>query len=417
MADSGGRRLIPLLFGAYIFISSTIAAAFVIVRNSRSASLPKNHHICISPAICAESTTTKTALNDKKDKNLNREENDPDRLSTVVVELCLPYMLPNQKEKAEAKSQSSNDQNQVFCQHLKNDEILTHVCSKGIFKQIYVIISAPAECSISLIPDAVVYDYISKTYSKIWNEVALKNDLNIECMVISNILKASGFTHKENLLILPHLQAYYTCDDHTSVQNLKTLRHTLGLPEDDLNVVFTNTITGCLDKIFMNSTIFCFDTLTPEQPPVPLYQRVALGGTFDRIHNGHRKLLTLAAAVCAGDEAELTVGITGDVMLAKKAKASLISDITKRKSNVASFLAMTKPRLALNLVEITDPFGPTITDPSLQAIVVSSETLSGAVKINEMRVERNMPALAILVTIRADSAILSSSYIRDKEST
>ena len=33
---------------------------------------------------------------------------------------------------------------------------------------------------------------------------------------------------------------------------------------------------------------------------MPTYDKVALGGTFDRLHNGHR-LLTLAACVYTGD--------------------------------------------------------------------------------------------------------------------
>ena len=40
--------------------------------------------------------------------------------------------------------------------------------------------------------------------------------------------------------------------------------------------------------------------------------------------------------------------------------------------------------ILLVLQELSDPFGPTITDPSIQAIVVSSETLPGARKINRL---------------------------------
>ena len=102
-------------------------------------------------------------------------------------------------------------------------------------------------------------------------------------------------------------------------------------------------------------------------------------------------------------------------MLKAKSKASLISDISVRKQNVRGFLHAIKPSLAFHLVELTDPFGPTLSDPKMEAIVVSSETIKNAVKINHLRKEKGMSPLALLVSIRADSAILSSTYIRDKE--
>ena len=37
------------------------------------------------------------------------------------------------------------------------------------------------------------------------------------------------------------------------------------------------------------------------------------------------------------------------------------------------FLHAIKPSIALNIVTIDDPFGPTITEPDLDAIVVSTE--------------------------------------------
>ena len=40
--------------------------------------------------------------------------------------------------------------------------------------------------------------------------------------------------------------------------------------------------------------------------PTPTYSHVVLGGTFDHLHNGHRRLLTLAALVASE---EITVGV------------------------------------------------------------------------------------------------------------
>lgn len=51
-----------------------------------------------------------------------------------------------------------------------------------------------------------------------------------------------------------------------------------------------------------------------------LYSAVAVGGTFDRLHAGHRLLLAVAALVCSRT---LYIGVTGDLLLvAKQARAA-----------------------------------------------------------------------------------------------
>ena len=57
-------------------------------------------------------------------------------------------------------------------------------------------------------------------------------------------------------------------------------------------------------------------------------------------------------------------------MLLKKSKASLISDINTRSNGVKDFVNSLFPSLLLELVTIEDPFGPTITNPDIDAIVV-----------------------------------------------
>ena len=52
----------------------------------------------------------------------------------------------------------------------------------------------------------------------------------------------------------------------------------------------------------------------------PLFESVACGGTFDNLHSGHKKLLTLAASCCSA-QGVLTVGVTADKMLQHKVYA------------------------------------------------------------------------------------------------
>lgn len=66
----------------------------------------------------------------------------------------------------------------------------------------------------------------------------------------------------------------------------------------------------------------------------------------------------------------------------------LIEPIGDRLGSVRQFVSDIKPCLQYNVVTITDPFGPAITDPQLECIVVSAETVRGANSINVKRAEQ-----------------------------
>ena len=51
--------------------------------------------------------------------------------------------------------------------------------------------------------------------------------------------------------------------------------------------------------------------------------------------------------------------------------------------------------LTLECYEIQDPFGPTITDPDITALVVSGETRSGGQAVNQKRSEKGWNALEV----------------------
>jgi phosphopantetheine adenylyltransferase len=72
------------------------------------------------------------------------------------------------------------------------------------------------------------------------------------------------------------------------------------------------------------------------------FQHAAVGGTFDRLHSGHRNLLAAAALVCVGT---LYVGIAGDQLLRAKANASFIQPFEAREAAVLAFLHAVRPSL------------------------------------------------------------------------
>eukprot|EP01041_Mallomonas_annulata_P009190 gene9190-19052_t len=243
-----------------------------------------------------------------------------------------------------------------------------------------------------------VLSYISDTYARLWDEIVQKENFSLSCIVLGKCCQLSS---EKDILQSKTLKGIFS-SNATNIHQISDFRNKLNLP----SITFENTSCTLFDLSY-----YYLDDLGRS---FPKFKKVALGGTFDRLHNGHKKLLTLAAAVCTD---VLVVGVMSDELLRQKKGAELIIPFFNRLQQVEEFLRQIKPSLTLELPKLIDPFGPTITDTAIEAIVVSSETVPGAKKINELRLERGMPPLAILITRRADAASLSSSFLREKHST
>lgn len=74
----------------------------------------------------------------------------------------------------------------------------------------------------------------------------------------------------------------------------------------------------------------------------------------------------------------MTTGTVDDTLLTKKANRDVLEPIQRRMEGVRSFLELFRPEITHEVVPISDVYGPTATDPNIQALVVSKETLSGA---------------------------------------
>ena len=177
------------------------------------------------------------------------------------------------------------------------------------------------------------------------------------------------------------------------------------------------------------------------------YQSVAVGGTFDHLHAGHKLLLTMAALVLDPEATEgscLTVGITGDALLKKKQYQEELEDFFERQSAVQSFLLgilelmspdhilektqkatssesfgreihdTLKSGLIIKYVEIFDPCGPTITDEAISALVLSAETRSGGQIVNDKRRDKGWTVLEVLEVDVLDFGDEETSQTDDK---
>jgi len=137
----------------------------------------------------------------------------------------------------------------------------------------------------------------------------------------------------------------------------------------------------------------------PGSPTVPgsdpsTYPVVALGGTFDHLHAGHKILLSMAAWIA--DE-KVIVGVTDDALLAKKDNRDVLESLPERIQGVRRFMELFKPSLVYDIVPINDVYGPTATDPNIQALVVSKETASGGKAVDQCREEKGLPPLKTFV--------------------
>ena len=138
------------------------------------------------------------------------------------------------------------------------------------------------------------------------------------------------------------------------------------------------------------------------------YNKVAVGGTFDKFHDGHKKLLSTAFEI--GDEIE--IGVTSDAFGGLKGD---IDSCKERMSNLKSFFSN---KSNFVVVPLEDPYGTTIYDADFEAIVVSKETEPTAFKINEIRVSKGMKPLDIVVVsfvLAYDGNPISSTRIRSGE--
>ncbi len=116
--------------------------------------------------------------------------------------------------------------------------------------------------------------------------------------------------------------------------------------------------------------------------------RVAVGGTFQPLHDGHKALLRKAYELSR----DVDIGLTSDEMAAR-GRARPVKRYEEREKALRDWIRK-EIGVEPNIFKINDPYGPTLTE-DYDYIVVSPETYPTALRINELRRERGRRPIEI----------------------
>ena len=143
------------------------------------------------------------------------------------------------------------------------------------------------------------------------------------------------------------------------------------------------------------------------------FDLVAMGGTFDVIHSGHMALLNKAFSISS----KVIIGLSSDQLATKKGK-NLANDYSKRLSLLKSVIEKSFPNSAYEISKLENDFGPAVIEGSVKALVVSEETSNKGLLLNELRAERNLPTVKIVVVpmvLAEDGKSISTTRIKNSE--
>jgi pantetheine-phosphate adenylyltransferase len=142
-----------------------------------------------------------------------------------------------------------------------------------------------------------------------------------------------------------------------------------------------------------------------------MFKKVVLGGTFDVLHTGHKRLLDVGFSVADS----VVIGLTSDEF-ARRFRVQATPAYDKRKKTLETYVkSLGKPN---KIVEIRDSYGVATIDPEVDAIVVSEETMLRAEEINTIRFKKNLPKLCVIViplVLADDGKPISSERINARE--
>ncbi len=123
------------------------------------------------------------------------------------------------------------------------------------------------------------------------------------------------------------------------------------------------------------------------------FKTVGVGGTFDELHSGHEALLAKAFEI--GER--VLIGLCSDDFAAKLRKSHDVAPYDDRLRDLKDFLREKGLSHRAEILELNDPFGVSLSEERIQALVVSKETEPMSAEINRKRKELGLEPLHIVV--------------------
>jgi len=151
--------------------------------------------------------------------------------------------------------------------------------------------------------------------------------------------------------------------------------------------------------------------MSKSEKPSFRFKVVAVGGTFDELHRGHRVLL--ATAFRYGEK--VWIGLCTDEFARKLRKNHDIAPYKNRMEELVKFLRDAGVFNRARITPLSDPYGPAATSEEIEAIVVSRETELRAKELNTLRKKRGLKPLKIIVidmVLAEDKIPISTTRIK-----
>jgi pantetheine-phosphate adenylyltransferase len=123
------------------------------------------------------------------------------------------------------------------------------------------------------------------------------------------------------------------------------------------------------------------------------YKKVAVGGTFDELHRGHKALLGRAFEV--GEK--VVIGLTSDEFVQKMDKPHKTAAYDERRRELETYLTQRGLIQRAEIVPLKDPYGLTIKGKDIEALIVSEETAKTGQTINQKRCDAGHLPIQIVV--------------------
>lgn len=143
------------------------------------------------------------------------------------------------------------------------------------------------------------------------------------------------------------------------------------------------------------------------------FDLVAMGGTFDFIHKGHLTLLSEAFS----RSSKVIIGLTSDDMALGKGK-NLQNDYNQRLETLVKTIEENFPNNAFEVSKLDNDFGPAVLQIEVQALVVSGETSNQGNILNQLRKQKNLPPVEVVVVpmvLAKDGTRISTTRIKNQE--